>query len=145
ILPGSSIQLVYDDARRDFAALEAGAEALCGEGGDPVNTTCFARREVVRDPAGELRVVEAAPYAAGRLAAPDDTVRADGLSLENGHLLVRLGSDGSVAGVVEKATGRETLAAPGNRLELYDDDPVKFDAWGVDPDHLATRRGSPPG
>jgi alpha-mannosidase len=46
--------------------------------------------------------------------------------------------------VVDKATGRETLAAAGNRLELYDDRPVDFDAWDVDPFHLATRRDCPP-
>ena len=48
ILPGSSIGLVYDDARRDFAELESSLGALVGEGETPVNTTAFARREVVR-------------------------------------------------------------------------------------------------
>jgi alpha-mannosidase len=46
--------------------------------------------------------------------------------------------------VAEKATGREMLAAPGNRLELYDDRPVAFDAWDVDPFHLETRRDCAP-
>jgi alpha-mannosidase len=144
ILPGSSIGLVYDDARRDFDLLEAGIEALCGDGDVPVNTTPFARREVVRDPAGALRVVEAPPYAAGRVVEPDDPVTVDGLTLENGQLLVRLGEDGGVEGIIEKASGREALATTGNRLELYDDDPVKFDAWDVDPSHLGTRRECPP-
>jgi alpha-mannosidase len=144
ILPGSSIGLVYDDARRDFAELEAGIDALCGDGDAPVNTTPWPRREVVLDPRGELRVVEASPYAAGRVVDAEDRVRVDGLNLENAHLLVRLDEDGSVAGVVEKSTGHETLAGPGNRLELYDDDPVKFDAWDVDPSHLDTLRDCPP-
>jgi alpha-mannosidase len=45
---------------------------------------------------------------------------------------------------VHKASGRETLAAPGNRLELYDDRPVQFDAWDIDPFHLETRVDCPP-
>jgi alpha-mannosidase len=57
---------------------------------------------------------------------------------------VSLGADGSVESVVDKATGRETLAAPGNRLELYEDLPVQFDAWDIDPSHLETRQDCPP-
>ncbi|MFL5926038.1 MAG: glycoside hydrolase family 38 C-terminal domain-containing protein, partial [Gaiellaceae bacterium] len=46
--------------------------------------------------------------------------------------------------VVTRTTGRETLSAPGNRLELYEDLPVAFDAWDIDPFHLETRRDCPP-
>ncbi len=144
ILPGSSITLVYEDAARDFATVETGATALAGDGDTPVNTIGVARREVVRTPAGELRVLEAAPYAAARTVEAGDKVRVDGLTLENAHLRVRLGADGSVESVVERSSGREALAAPGNRLELYDDDPVQFDAWDIDPSHLETRRDCPP-
>ena len=139
ILPGSSIRLVYEDAERDFAEIERGIAALTGEGSTPVNTVGFERRDVVGD-----RMVEAAPYAAARDVEPDDEVRVDGLTLENAHLRVTLSPDGSIASVVHKATGRETLAAPGNRLELYDDRPVDFDAWDIDPYTLATRRNAQP-
>jgi alpha-mannosidase len=144
ILPGSSIGLVYDDARRDFAELESSLNALIGSGDTPVNTIGVARREVTNDPAGTPVFVEAAAYAAGRIIETNDVVRVDGLTLENEHLLVRLSEDGSVESVVDKATGRETLAAPGNRLELYEDLPVNFDAWDIDPFHLETRRDCPP-
>src|SRR5581483_7433629 len=139
ILPGSSITLVYDDARRDFAELERGIAALLGDGDVLVNTTCFARRDVV-----DGRLVEAAPFAAARAVEPDEAVRIDGLTLENEHLRVTLSPDGSVESVLHKAAGREVLAAPGNRLELYDDDPVDFDAWDIDPYTLRTRRDAPP-
>jgi alpha-mannosidase len=49
-----------------------------------------------------------------------------------------------VRSVIEKSSGRETLAARGNRLELYEDRPVQFDAWDIDPFHLETRRDCPP-
>jgi alpha-mannosidase len=102
------------------------------------------RHEVTNDPAGALVFVEAEPYAAGRIVSSNDTVTVDGLVLENAHLRVRLSADGSVESVVQKESGRETLAAAGNRLELYEDLPVKFDAWDIDPSHLETRRDCPP-
>jgi alpha-mannosidase len=144
ILPGSSIGLVYDDARRDFDELESSLRALLGPGAAPVNTIGVTRREVVRRPDGALVVVEAEPYAAGRLVDARDAVRIDGPTLENAHLRVTLGEDGSVLAVLDRETGRETLAAPGNRLELYDDLPVKFDAWDIDPFHFETRRDCAP-
>lgn len=139
ILPGSSIRLVYEDAERDLAEIEAGADALCGDGDTPVNTIGVARREVVGD-----RMFEAAPYAAAREVEADDAVLVDGLTLENAHLRVTLSPDGAVGSVFDKASGRETLALPGNRLELYDDRPVLFDAWDIDPYTLATRRDAQP-
>jgi alpha-mannosidase len=142
ILPGSSIRLVYDDARRDFAELESSLGSLIGAGGTPVNTVGVARREVVEGADG-LVVVEAPPYGDGAFVEAGDEVTVDGLVLENEHLRVQLADDGTVTSVVEKATGREALAAPGNRLELYEDLPVNFDAWDVDPFHLETRRDCP--
>jgi alpha-mannosidase len=139
ILPGSSIGLVYEDAERDLAAVEAGANALCGSGDTLVNTIGFARREVADD-----SMVEAAPFGVARAVEPDDEVRVDGLTLENAHLRVTLSAAGTVESVVHKATGREALAAPGNRLELYDDRPVAFDAWDIDPSALETRRDLEP-
>ncbi len=144
ILPGSSIRLVHEEAERDLAEVEAGADALWPSGETPVSTIGFERREVVRAPGGELRVVEAPSYGPGTFVEPDDEVRLEGLVLENAHLRARLSPDGTIASLVEKTTGRETLAAPGNRLELYDDRPVSFDAWDVDPAHLRTRRDCPP-
>src|SRR5205814_8032435 len=69
ILPGSSIGLVYDDARRHFAELEAGIEALVGAGPTPVNTTAFARRDVA---GGSM--LAAAPFAAAAVVDAEDEV-----------------------------------------------------------------------
>jgi alpha-mannosidase len=143
ILPGSSIGLVYDDARRDFAELESSLRSLIGEGETAVNTVCVPRREVVESRDG-LVVVEAPPYGDGIVVGAAGSVTVDGLVLENEHLRVELSEDGTIASVVDRASGREALAAPGNRLELYEDLPVKFDAWDIDPYHLETRRDCPP-
>jgi alpha-mannosidase len=146
ILPGSSIRLVHEESERDLAEVAAGAEALIGAGETPVNTTGFARHEVAESPEGGLHVVDAPPYAEGTIVtAPDELVfREHALLLENAHLRAQLSHDGLVLSLVEKATGREVLAGPGNRLELFDDRPVQFDAWDVDPAHLRTRRDAPP-
>jgi alpha-mannosidase len=135
ILPGSSIGLVYEDARRDFAELEAGARALIGDGDVLVNTTCFSRRD------GEW---VAAPFAVAERVEPGDSVSVEGLVLENGHLRVELAPSGVVTSVFDKDVGREVLAGPGNQLELYDDDPTDFDAWDIDPYTLETRRHAAP-
>ena len=149
ILPGSSIRLVYEDAERDLAEIESGAEAISAAalerlGGGPVNTTAFPRREVVASPAGELCLVEAPPYGFGRVVDAGAAVAVEGLRLENEHLRAELAPDGTLQSLVEKATGRETLSAPGNRLELYEDRPVAWDAWDIDPFHLETRTECPP-
>jgi len=157
ILPGSSIRLVYEDAEREYEEIAAGGGVLLvsalealGSGGEPVpvNTVGVARREVVASPDGGFAVVEAPSYGAGRVVEPDDEVRveetAGGFLLENAHLRVELRRDGTVASLVEKQSGREALAAPGNRLQLYDDRPTAFDAWDVDPFHLETVRDCPP-
>jgi alpha-mannosidase len=51
---------------------------------------------------------------------------------------------GAIASLVHRASGREALAAPANRLELYEDRPVDWDAWDIDPFHLETRTLCPP-
>jgi alpha-mannosidase len=108
-----------------------------------VNTVGVPRHEVVEHRDGSLVLVDAEPYGTAR-AAGAGSVTIDGLTLENAYLRVQLTEGGALSSVVEKATGREALAEPGNRLELYEDRPVKFDAWDIDPAHLETRADCPP-
>src|SRR5262249_15598843 len=42
--------------------------------------------------------------------------------------------------LIERKTGREALSGAGNRLELYEDRPINWDAWDIDPPHLAMGR-----
>jgi alpha-mannosidase len=155
ILPGTSIAEVNVRARADLDAVIAGADAVAaatlgGTDGDvPVVTGGAARRAVVARPGGGLVAVELPGCGAGRVVAADDracaTRLADGSAvLENAHLRAVVGGDGALASLVHRATGREVLEAPGNRLELYEDDPVRWDAWDIDPAHLETRADCPP-
>jgi alpha-mannosidase len=114
--------------------------------GPVVNTVGVARREVVA--VGDaLRFAEAPSCGVGRLVQARSPVRlaeaADGFTLENEHLLAVLGRDGTLRSLVERASGREAMAAPGNVLELYEDRPTAFEAWDLDPFHLETRSDCP--
>jgi alpha-mannosidase len=156
ILPGTSITEVNVRASADLAAVREGAGALAqralgGEGGEPVpvNTIPFARREVVPDPAGALIAVACPPCGVGEVVAPPARVRVErtgegGVVLDNGLLRAALGPGGDLVSLVHLETGREALAAPGNRLELYEDRPTAWDAWDVDPFHLETRADCAP-
>jgi alpha-mannosidase len=152
ILPGSSVREVYAETDGRYDALEAEldrlvADGLAALGGDgpgavPVNTLGIARR------AGAELVAACGAGAIG--PAPADAVAVEeladgGVRLANAALVATLGADGTLRSLVERASGREALAAPGNVLELYDDHPTAFDAWDVDPFHLETMRQAGPG
>ncbi len=100
ILPGSSIDWVYEDAEHDLAAVLQRAEAIARDAG--------AMEPAHSDSSG---------------------------SLENEHLKVVLGDEGTVTSIWDKAADREVLSAPGNVFELHDDNPRKWDAWDIDVEH----------
>ena len=101
----------------------------------PINLTPFARREVVGD-----ALYAFPPYGPGEPVAGEVTV--DGLVLANEHLRATLSPDGHGASLL--CGGREALAAPANRLELYEDEPTHWEAWDIDPAHLETGQDLPP-
>jgi alpha-mannosidase len=158
VLPGSSIAEVYERAARDHAlvaetcarASEEALGQLAGQGGGatPVNTLAAARAEVAERPDGELVWIEAPACGPGAVAAAPGAVAAtqeDGaIVLENDRLRATIGPDGLLRSLVEVQTGREALAGPGNRLQIFDDRPVANDAWDVDPFHLETEADVPP-
>jgi len=157
ILPGSSIGEVYEDAAADHGRVLEGAGAVAGDAlaalaqagpATPVNTIGDVRGEVAAGEDGVPVWVVAEPYAAGAPAEAPDAVRvtelADGVVLENGRIRAELAADGSLRSLVERVSGREALAAPGNVLQEYDDRPTAFDAWDLDPFHLETVRDAPP-
>ncbi len=158
ILPGSSIGEVYVDAAGDHAAIAAGAErirtgalaalASPGAGPEPLNLTCRPREAVWEAPGGGLVYVRCPACGYGRAVEPPGSVsvvdRGEQIVLESGRLRAVLDRAGRLTSLVERGTGREALARPGNVLEVYEDRPVAFDAWDVDPFHLETRRECPP-
>lgn len=56
--------------------------------------------------------------------------------LENDHLRVTLNPEtGEIASLIHKATGTETLSAPGNQLQAFKDAGQYWDAWNIAPDY----------
>lgn len=161
ILPGSSITEVYDDGARDYARIaeeggrlrDGALRALLGSATTtelaPVNTIGFARREVAQAPGGELVMVEAPSYGIGRQITDASAVEVheptkDRIVLENMHLRATLDRGGVLVSLIEKSSGREAVAGPGNQLLLYVDEPTAWDAWDVDPQHMETEKPCPP-
>ena len=158
IIPGSSISEVYEDARRDYAEIERAGEALRSTALEalddgaanprPLNTLGVARRCVVVSPQGRASLVAAPAFATGERAEPRAPVSItpfeDGWRLENAHLSATVDRGGRLLALVQRALARQVLRDPGNVLELYEDMPVNWDAWDVDPFHLETRRDCPP-
>ena len=159
ILPGSASAEVYEDAARDHAAIDEGAERLAraalaalagaGDAATPVNTLGVARRRGGRAAGAGAVWVEAPPYGFGVVGrAPD--ARAVERDARTGSCSTTACCAPSWAATAccarssNWASGREALAAPGNVLQLYDDRPVAWDAWDIDPFHLETVRGRPP-
>ncbi|MBT8456873.1 MAG: alpha-mannosidase [Rhodobacteraceae bacterium] len=138
------------------AAAGAAAAALAGDAPVVLNTmplpaTRFVTVEGDTDLPGQaveggtlLRLPDLAPYSVTPLvpdavAAPGDAVTAaqqgDTWTLENALLRVVVGPNGQLQEVTDKARGRAVLApgATANILQVFEDRPVSWDAWDIDP------------
>ena len=65
-------------------------------------------------------------------SAPTDRPASEELLLENEEVRYTFDKSGQAIKALDKRSGRELLAAPGNVLSLYDDHPINCDAWDVD-------------
>jgi len=150
ILPGSSIDWVYEDAERELEAVievagritTSAQSSLAGSGDNLTvfNVNSHARREVVE--IDERPVLVSAPacgWASTTDLAPThlEPVSVSGRVMENGLLRVMWDERGLLTSIWDKEIGREVLSAgdPGNALLLHDDNPKNWDAWDVDADY----------
>jgi alpha-mannosidase len=149
ILPGSSIDWVYEEAERDlsevaFAAVRIAARAIKTISGDGYRAAVFnvnshPRREVI-DFGQQLRLVEAPACGwavqTEQSVRDDERVRVTERGMENNLLRVRWDERGLLASVWDKLAEREVLSGPANLLQLHDDNPKRWDAWDLDLDYL---------
>lgn len=165
ILTGTSVPVVFEEARADYEWIMEGANDLLNaalahlgaDGGQGV----FNPAPVESDPVALLpepdrgaqgqkvdggRLVAIGPVPAYGFAAADvgpalQEVSAhpqtDGIVLNNGILEVTVGHDGLLHSVVHLPTGRETMAEgeTGNQFWAYEDRPLSWDAWDIDVFH----------
>ena len=155
ILPGSSIPQVYVDATAEHEALQDVAAGVRDEAfgellPDPndevvLNSLPWARTGLIARPDGSLIPVSAPSYGWAAITVADNaatapapagtcTVRVEGAGwvLENAVLRAVLDHHGELLSLREKASGLEALAGPSNRLVLFEDRPLHWDAWDVD-------------
>jgi len=150
ILPGSSIDWVYEEANRDLTEVLATAEEISARAsrvlagsGDRIcafNVNSHPRREVV-DVEGALRLVEAPPcgWQVQRELRAADSVEVSDRSMENAVLRIEWDDRGLLTSIWDKEAQREVLSGPGNLLQLHVDNPARWDAWDLDLDYLKTR------
>jgi alpha-mannosidase len=146
ILPGSSIDWVYEEAERELEDVEARAtgiseaamSAIAGSGEQLAifNTTSHPRRAVVNLD-GEYTRVEAPPCGwSVHVAHPnEDQVTVSEHSMQNELLRVEWDDRGVLTSIWDKAVNREVLSGPGNLLQLHEDNPARWDAWDLDSDY----------
>ena len=146
ILPGSSIDWVYEDAERDLEDVIKGASgivhaatrAVAGSGAQAAifNTTSHARRAVVSLDGKDVRV-EAPPCGwSVHVAHPAEPhVAVSEQRMENELLRVEWDGRGVLSSIWDKEVGREVLSGPGNLLLLHEDNPARWDAWDLDPEY----------
>ncbi|TMB41987.1 MAG: alpha-mannosidase [Chloroflexi bacterium] len=150
VLPGSSIDWVYEDAERELeevvevaGGITASAQSkVAGAGNNLVvfNVNSHARREVV-ELDGQQVLVEAPScgWASIDASSPGrpDSISVSDRAMENRLVRVTWDEQGLLTSIYDKEANREVLAAGsrGNLLQLHDDHPKNWDAWDVDADY----------
>jgi alpha-mannosidase len=152
ILPGSSIDWVYEEANRDLNQVAQTADAIAKQAasrialeGDDLtvfNTNSHRRREIV-ELGDRLRVVEAPPCGwavqSNAHVTHDQLVEVSAGVMQNNLLRVEWDEHGLLTSIWDKEAERDVLSGAGNLLQLHDDNPAKWDAWDIDIDYLKSK------
>ena len=129
ILPGSSIQRVYNESVPRYKLLlnevtESILELTATAGKEPCvyNATSYCRDEFVKADGNWYRVT-AEPFSIAKLEKTENSygVYSKGNKIGNGLIEVTLGEKGEILSVFDKQTGREALAKPSAQFPVYND------------------------
>ncbi|EJT75640.1 hypothetical protein GGTG_05573 [Gaeumannomyces tritici R3-111a-1] len=163
-LPGTSIQMCYDDSDKVYAKVQQTGSRLlqdaCSalglaipgekESSAPamaVSTAPWPRAELVRTAdgteavargRGNLLPVQEFAVAEGQKGASLREVSPGVFELENEDLRATVAKD-AITSVYDKRARREALSGPA-RLVIFDDAPIYWQAWDTEVFHLDTRR-----
>jgi alpha-mannosidase len=151
ILPGSSIQRVYQEAEAAFQEVLAEAGAVtrtaqasfitAGPGLTVFNSFNWHRKALVETGTGLAEVIVPAcgwtTVKGPTQVNPEEASAGAGLLpqggayLENELLRAEFNALGEIVSLRDKVTGREQMAAAGNSFRLYKDVPDIWDAWDL--------------
>ena len=133
ILPGSSIAWVHREARDTYADLDDRLRALAADALHALDATT---------PSAPAPRVSFAPTSSGRWTAEHPTAEgvvdvartADSITLDNRRLRVVIGPEGDVRSLRDLERDREVVpeGAALGALQLFRDEPIRWDAWDVD-------------
>jgi alpha-mannosidase len=121
--------------RRELVALPAGWAGAATASGEPLPAQRVDGQllaEVVLPPVGWATLRQAAGPAEGGPGVRLERLAGGGYLLENELLRVEVGPRGELSSALDKASGFEALAAPGNSLRLSKDIPIWWDAWDIE-------------
>lgn len=132
ILPGTSIAWVHRETERSYAEVARRLEAVIDTAtralaGDGTTTLVFNAAPHARDGVPALGAGVAEP--AAEVAPVRD---GEDFLLDNGVIAARFDSRGLLVSLVDAASGREAMAAPGNLLQLHRDIPNHWEGWDID-------------
>ena len=138
IIPGSSIGRVYTESRARYETILSEIEEekkdilrfLCGEGDKLLayNPTSFERSEIIGD-----KCVSVEPFACASLGDYTEKpyLLATNSSIANKNLTVLFADSGEIVSLRDKE-GTEYSKEYLNRLKLFFDKPLYFNAWDID-------------
>ena len=162
IIPGSSINIVYEVAEREYAESLAACERLQAESANQqffkdenslvlINTLNIPYTQAITLPESwkgakgvtcqletdgkYTALVEVPAQGMLTLTKSDDSTAAtesNDLILENDLIRYEFLENGEIVNAFDKQSGKEVLAGSGNVLTLYEDRPNAWDAWDVD-------------
>ena len=144
ILPGSAIGRVYKETDEAYARLSKRIEELTqkmlgylvdGASRDVYfNPAPYPRKEYFKKD-GRWYSYRAEAYAFGTATPLEGTVAevsAEGNVIENDVLKVVFAKNGQIASLVDKKTGKEFNSDYLNRLSVYNDKKLMYNAWDID-------------
>ena len=148
IIPGSSIEAVYDDSRKEYEkilsdgneiynnALDSIASNISSDGGYLVyNPSSFERDEVIECDGEYFGVKNIPPfgYAVVKPEIQENNIKATDKHLENEYLSIDFDDDYHIVSIFDKTLERQVVANGGlaNVLEIFEDYPRDFDAWEI--------------
>ncbi|MGI6701064.1 MAG: glycoside hydrolase family 38 C-terminal domain-containing protein [Christensenellales bacterium] len=150
ILPGSSITRVYNECNQRYAEMLKMLESLQselfkalseGDGLSVINTTSFARNEWVSHNNTWYKA-EIKPYSSQELkAGKADAVSYDESGIYSDKLSVKFNDEGIIISIVDKESGKEFAGGEMNRLSVYKDKKLFFNAWDIDPGYINKQKG----
>lgn len=140
ILPGSSIHRVYEETDKSYRIINeklnnALSEFISNDKKDlsMINFTSFNRTEWVRWKDKDYRI-NIAPYSAKKLeeTSATDIQFAYGKDyIENDKLKVVFNNKGEITSLFDKVNNKELCKGKLNKLVLYPDYPLSFNAWNL--------------